>query len=149
MSPRYCRFSCLACHPIEHVGIAWSLLPDSGNSLKLKKCRFFTGAIDYLVHVIRPRGLEIVARITNAIKRFKEPTNFKELRLLPGLCNKFHCFVSIFACIAVLFNRKLKNDQRKNFDASSADELKLYTNYRTNRSLNQFWCYRTLEAVTP
>lgn len=44
----------------DHAEQMLTILYDEGETIKTKKCKFFKNHIDYLVHVIRPRGFEIL-----------------------------------------------------------------------------------------
>lgn len=45
--------------------------------LKLKEGQFFINDIDYLSHVIRPRGLDVTLQKIDAVQVLEQPTNFK------------------------------------------------------------------------
>lgn len=79
-------FSTVCEHHIDHVGNGLTLLKNAGVIPKLKKCRFITEAVDYMVRVIRPRSLKIASHTTHPIPGLRAPTNITELRSFLGMC---------------------------------------------------------------
>lgn len=112
--------------PTEHiidVRKVITLLNNAGVSLKLKKRRFFTEAIDYLRYIIRPRRLEISSHTTEAIHGPKSPTNLTELRSILMLFNICSRFVRNFARLAAPLNKKLRKVQSSTFQALNEEVL--------------------------
>lgn len=90
--------------------------------MTVKRCQFFSETIDYLVHVIRPRRLEIASHLTDAIRELKEPKKLTELCSFLGFCNVCRRFVLNFARLAAPSNDKLRKDQPKTFGSLNEKE---------------------------
>jgi Reverse transcriptase (RNA-dependent DNA polymerase) len=58
---------------LEYVHEALTLLGNSGLSLKLTKCHFFSDTVDYLRHVIRPGRLGVAEKNTTALGQRRYP----------------------------------------------------------------------------
>lgn len=82
---------------IKQVEIVFKLIHQAGMTLKLKKCHFFTDAIDYLGHVITPGRLQVATKTDETVQTLKYPTTTTELRSFLGLCNVYRRFMSNFA----------------------------------------------------
>lgn len=52
-----------------------TLLNNTGVTVELRKCRFFTETTEYLGHIIRQRRFEIASRTTDAVRGLKTPKN--------------------------------------------------------------------------
>jgi Reverse transcriptase (RNA-dependent DNA polymerase) len=89
---------------LRHVDDALTHLREAGLSLKLAKCHFFEGTVDYLVHVIRPCRLGVAEKNTDALKGATLPRTQTELRTILGLCNVYRSFVPRFAALDAPLN---------------------------------------------
>lgn len=70
----------------------------------MRKCKFFSGTVDYLGHVVRPGRLKVAAKNTGSIAKATYPTTQTELRSFPGMCNVYHRFVRNFEHMVALLN---------------------------------------------
>lgn len=86
-------FSVSADQHIAHVRSVVTLLQRTNVTLKVMKCVFFSGTVDYLGHIIRPGTLEVTEHSRKAIAGLKLPTTVTELRSFFALCNVFPSFV--------------------------------------------------------
>lgn len=64
----------------KHVRAVLTLLNDADIPMKLKKCEFFSSAIDYLGHIVPPGYLAVLQHTTDAGRDMKPSTNITELR---------------------------------------------------------------------
>jgi RNase H-like domain found in reverse transcriptase len=92
---------------LQHVNEALTLLGNSGLSLKLKKCHFFSDTVDYLGHVLRPGRLGVAEKNTTALRTAPLPRTQTELRSFLGLCNVYRRFVPHFSALAAPLNALL------------------------------------------
>lgn len=76
-----------------------------------EKCKFFTGTIDNLDHVIRPRRWALAPLITDANRGLQPPTKLTHRRTILGLCNAFRRFVPRFTSVTAPLDQRLKKDQ--------------------------------------
>ncbi|CAN8067637.1 unnamed protein product [Agarophyton chilense] len=114
----------------DHVRTILSSLRSAGITLRLDKCQFFSGTVDYLGHVIRPGKLQVSTRTRDAIRAAKSPTNQTELRSFLGLCNVFRRFVKSFARIAAPLNSKLEKNKPFNFETLTDTEHEAFEKLR-------------------
>lgn len=77
------------------------ILNQSGFKLKLKKCSFLKGSINFLGHEIGPNGISPGLAKVECVKKFKRPENAHEIRQFLGLAGYFRKFVENFAVIAL------------------------------------------------
>lgn len=92
---------------------------------KVEKCNFFTVAIFYLDHVVRPCRLELVTHTTDVIKGLKPPTNIIELCSHFWMCDYFFWIMQNFARTAASLSQKLVMDKPTHFAALSVNELEV------------------------
>lgn len=93
---------------LSHVEFLLQLIDNAGMTLKLKKCVFFSDAVDYLGYVMTPKQLPIVTKTRDTVRSSKYPTNASELRSFLGLCNVYRRFVIKFSRKTAAENMRLK-----------------------------------------
>lgn len=64
---------------IFHTNMVSTLLKETGETLQLMKCVFFTNHIDYLVHVVKSGRLEYVDYTADAMSELQISTTITEL----------------------------------------------------------------------
>lgn len=75
-------------------------LASKGLELKLKKCKFGYGEIDYLGYSVSPLGIRPSDSHIRAIRHYPMPKNARELKTCLGLFSYFRKFVPSFTRIA-------------------------------------------------
>lgn len=77
---------------IDNVGHVLTLFHDAGDTVKLKKGKFFTGIINYLGHTIRIKPLKIASHTANAIRGLKQAASLSKCKFFAGLWIVFRRF---------------------------------------------------------
>lgn len=85
---------------IRNLACALQLLGDVGLPMKLKKCHFFKGRVDYLGHVILPGNPAGATENSKSIQEATFPTDIMRLRSFLGACNMYRRFVEGYVTIA-------------------------------------------------
>lgn len=111
----------------DNVNHVVMLLSGARVKLKLKMCKFFTVAVDYLGHVISRRPIGITSPITDAIKTLKARQSATDLKTFFGFPNDLRRFEPIFSRIEVQISNKLPEDEPFNLDPNDAElkEMKI------------------------
>jgi RNase H-like domain found in reverse transcriptase/Reverse transcriptase (RNA-dependent DNA polymerase)/Integrase zinc binding domain/Integrase core domain/Chromo (CHRromatin Organisation MOdifier) domain len=115
---------------LAHVDEALSLLRHAGLSLKLRKCRFFSEAVDYLGHVIRPGRLGVAEKNTESLRDAAPPRTQTEMRSFLGLCNVYRRFVPKFSAIAAPLNAYLTKGKPALLGELATDALTAFDTLR-------------------
>lgn len=84
----------------------------SRNKLKVKpsKCHFLKEEINYLGFMISKEGIKMDPKKTQAIRKFVQPKNEKQLKSFMGLANFYRKFIPSFSFIATPLHNLLKKD---------------------------------------
>ena len=85
---------------LVHLRTVLQRLAEAGLKLKPEKCHFVRQEVEFLGHVITPKGLKTTARLVSAVEEFQQPTNAKQTRQFLGLCSFYRRFIPGFAKIA-------------------------------------------------
>lgn len=88
------------------------LLEKGGLTLKLNKCHFFLDTIDFLGYEVNSDGIRPGQRKTEAVSKFREPSNQHELRQFLGLSGYFRRFIKGYALIATPMTDLLRKDAK-------------------------------------
>ena len=70
---------------LEHLVKVFNCLKDVNLKLNYKKCRFLSEEVEYLGHIVTPKGLKLNTTNLDAVRIFPIPNNVKQLWLT------FHC----------------------------------------------------------
>ena len=89
---------------LPHSEEVFERLREANIKLNPKKCNFVKQKVEYLGHVITPKGVEPDSSKIRVVQYFPTPTNLKELRSLLGLANHYRRFVKGFSTIASPLN---------------------------------------------
>ena len=99
---------------IRHLREVLIVLKDTGMSLNLKKCSFFTKHIKYLGHIVRPGTIEVDQASTRCLEGLRPPRTVTELRSFLGVCNVYRRFIRRLTDIATPLNELLEGNPAKN-----------------------------------
>lgn len=113
-------FQKLAQH-IQQAATVLRLIRSAGLTMKLNKCFFYPGAINYLGHTVHPITLKTPAKTTDAVRGFRPSTNIWEVRSFLSFCHEYRRFVSNIVKTATLHIAKLKKDKPKSFELDETE----------------------------
>jgi hypothetical protein len=82
-----------------------------GLKLHPGKCRFYCDHVEYLGHMIYPRGLGVVASKVEVVMSIPRLKDVSRLRAFLRLYNYYHKFVKTFSAIAKPLTMLTRNDQ--------------------------------------
>ena len=85
---------------LKHLKTVFSCLREASLKLKPIKCRFICQEVEYLGHIVTPKGLKPNTRNLIAVKEFPAPSNLKQLRQFLGLTSHYRRFILNYARIA-------------------------------------------------
>ena len=87
---------------LAHLELVMKRLEEVGLKLKPTKCRFACEEVEYLGHVITPKGLKPNPRLIAATRQFPVPSSIPDVRRFLGLASYYRRFIPRFAKIAQL-----------------------------------------------
>lgn len=85
---------------LHHISLVLDRLQSAGLKLKLSKCHFVRQKVEYLGHLITPRGLLPNRKKVSAVTDFPTPTSVTQVRQFVGLASYYRRFIQGFAKIA-------------------------------------------------
>ena len=85
---------------MAHLEIVFDILHKAGLRLNLKKCNFFQKRIEYLGHVVTGKGVWPNKKNIEAIEKFPEPKNVRQVQGYLGLSTYYRRFIRNYADIA-------------------------------------------------
>ena len=95
----------------EHLRLTLDILREHQLYGKLSKCDFAKESIEFLGHVVTPKGIKVDPKKVKAIADWPMPTNLTELRSFLGLCSYYRRFVEGFAKHAAPLTDLLRKDR--------------------------------------
>ncbi|KAF5442968.1 hypothetical protein F2P56_035573 [Juglans regia] len=104
---------------LEHLEVILGVLLDNSFYIKLSKCAFGQGKIEYLWHLISYKGVNVDSRKVEAIVAWPKPKTITELKGFLGLTGYYRKFVKDYASIARPLTKMLK---KNNFIWSEEEE---------------------------
>ena len=93
-------FSKTAEDHLLHIKKVFEKLRSAKLSMKLSKCHFFSKEIQYLGHILRPKGICPLPSKTQAIQKMHPQTTPKQVCAFLGLVGYYRKFIKKFAKIA-------------------------------------------------
>lgn len=87
-----------------------------GLKINWKKAKLLQTEIEYLGHVVKGGEVRPTTEKVDAVIKFPEPTNGKQLKSFLGLTSYFRKYIESYAIIAKPLNELLKKDIKFNFD---------------------------------
>ena len=78
---------------IEHIKLAFERVKQYNLKMRMDKCYFAVQKIQYLGHIITPKGIQPSTKKLKDIFEFKQPQTKKEMQSFVGLVNFIHKFI--------------------------------------------------------
>ena len=85
---------------LKHLQLIMQKIETVGLKLKPSKCNFVREEVEYLGHILTPEGLKTNPRLVEAVSKYPQPRNVKEVRQFLGLGSYYRCFIEKFAAVA-------------------------------------------------
>jgi len=101
------------------------LLKQYGFEVNYNKCLFLKNKIEFLGYVITHNEATLSPRHTDAISKFKQPTNVHEVQRFLGLTGYFRRFIKDFSLKARPLQNLLRKDTKFVFDEACIKSFKL------------------------
>ena len=95
---------------LEHLKLVITRLVEAGLKLQPAKCHFAQAEVEYLGHLVTPKGLKPTALHVQAVREFSTPKCPKELRQFLGLASYYRRFIPKFAKIAHPLHQLIRKD---------------------------------------
>jgi hypothetical protein len=94
-----------------HLADVFVRLKLYGLKLYPGKCKFYCDRVEYLGHMIYPRGLDVVISKVEVVMSIPKPRDMSRLQAFLGLCNYYCKFVKTFSAIAKPLTMLTRLDQ--------------------------------------
>ena len=108
---------------LHHIGLVLDRLQEAGLKLKPSKCHFVCQQVEYLGHLITPRGLLPNPKKVGAVVDFPVPTSVTQVRQFVGLASYYRRFIEGFARVAAPLHRLTKQDVEFQWTGECQDAL--------------------------
>ena len=144
---------------LHHISLVLDRLQSAGLKLKASKCHFIRKQVEFLGHLITPRGLLPNPGKVSAVADFPVPSSVTQVRQFVGLASYYRRFIHNFAKLAGPLHRLTKKDVEfrwSNECQEAFDALKnklveapvlVYPNFSMEFVLETDASYRGLGAV--
>lgn len=100
---------------MERLKIVFETASKEGLHINWSKCCFLRERVEFLGHIIKNGVIRSSERKTEAVKRFAEPKNIRQLQAFLGLTGYFRKFIANYARIARPLTDFLRANAKFNF----------------------------------
>lgn len=110
-----------------------SVAENFGLDIHWKKCRFFQTRVEFLGHIIEDEATHPTENKTEAVMKFPQPKNVKQLQTFLVLTGYFRKFIKNYALIAKPLNNLFKADMKFEFgtkERKAFDQLKFLLSHK-------------------
>ena len=108
---------------VNHLDEVLTAVENAGVAIRLDNCEFFTAAVNYLEHFVRPGLVELANKNSAAIQESAEPRTLTQMRSFLGMCNVCRRFFPNFARVASQLNDLLKKAPRQSYQISPLNNV--------------------------
>ena len=85
---------------IRNLSTVFDRFKESGLKLKARKCTLFATVVEFLGHLVSPKGISTDPKKTEAVENWPTPTCVKEVRSFLGICSYYRRFIYQFSDVA-------------------------------------------------
>ena len=95
---------------LVHLGKVMDKLREVNLKLKPSKCHFVRQSVEFLGHILTPKGLQPNPKQVAAVQEFPVPRNVSELRQFLGLTSYYRRFIAQFSRVASPLHNLTRKD---------------------------------------
>ncbi|KMQ94326.1 blastopia polyprotein [Lasius niger] len=110
---------------LDRLRMVFETASKAGLNINWKKCCFLKRRVEFLGHIIEDGTVRPSERKTEAVKRFAEPKNIRQVQAFLGLTGYFGKFIADYSRIARPLSNLLRADAKFNFDAVEREAFEL------------------------
>jgi len=115
---------------LSHLDKVFTLLGNTGVTLKAKKCHLFSIEVEYLGHLVRSGSISVNEKILKAIRKAQFPKTQTQLRSFLGMCFVYRRFTDSFAKYAKPLNRLASTTLPKRLAPPTQEEQEAFDKLR-------------------
>ena len=97
---------------LVHLGKVMDKLREVNLKLKPSKCRFVRQSVEFLRHILTPKGLQPNLKQVAAVQEFPVPQNVSEVRQFLGLTSYYRRFIAQFSKVASPLHNLARKDTK-------------------------------------
>lgn len=101
---------------INNLKLVLKIASEAGLNINWEKCSFLQNKVEFLGHVIENGRIYPSMRKIEAVRKFPEPTNVKQIQSFLGLSGYFRKFVPKYSIIARPLTNLLKSNTKFHFE---------------------------------
>lgn len=116
--------------------------------VQLDKCEFLKKEVTYLGHTITNAGVEPDKNKVEAIKKFRPPTNVKEVKSFLGMIGYYRKFIKNFSILASPINKLLKKNNKFMWENAQQEAFEKLKSELENFTILQYPDYTKQFVIT-